>query len=512
MSYNDKSTNEKQKTSYPAYLVRPTHIYDVPELTKTLKKSTATINGAIQRGDLPTIDDRKPFLIHGQEAYDFCERQNRTRKVTVAPGEFYCFSCRASRCAEPGSIWLDNSKAPKRVFIRGKCAVCGKDLFCVSTPRVAEEKLALAIKRSKRVQKLSACNSRVVEKTTEREVLYNVINARIIYDYLRYLRHARGFSEKAMRTVESDILRYQRFTEFATFGVFDADMAIAYKEWLQDRERNLSPYTIKNSLSKLRDFLTWLREKRGFKRKISTESISYLNVTRKDEMAMRQPRLKTYPTMEQIAAAIYAMPCDTPKERRNRVMVLLVAMTGIRIGSLPFLRVKHLDLQEKILVQEPDEIPTKNGLYVVSNLIYLDVKLLEILREYISELTTVHLFGPEDPLFPKLQLKVCDKYQNFTEGEFSKGFMRDEQMARRICKAAFANSGFEGFSPHRIRHGLCAFIKTVAKTPEETMAAARSIGHTSDRHLRDTYGKMSYERQIEVMRRLVPPPEEPAHV
>lgn len=53
------------------------------------------------------------------------------------------------------------------------------------------------------------------------------------------------------------------------------------------------------------------------------------------------------------------MPHTTPREKRDKAIFALLCLTGVRVGALISLRIKHVDLAEKSVTQNPREVATK---------------------------------------------------------------------------------------------------------------------------------------------------------
>src|SRR5687767_15649060 len=102
--------------------------------------------------------------------------------------------------------------------------------------------------------------------------------------------------------------------------------------------------TLLATTNALKDFLRWLSYQPGYKSRIKFTDIEYFNLSEKETRAATAPKFKTYPTFEQIRAALAAMPTKSEVERRNRALLAFTALTGVRVGALASLRLKHVDL------------------------------------------------------------------------------------------------------------------------------------------------------------------------
>ena len=58
-------------------------------------------------------------------------------------------------------------------------------------------------------------------------------------------------------------------------------------------------------------------------------------------------------------SALDLMPHTTPREKRDKAIFALLCLTGVCVGALISLRIKHVDLAEKSVTQNPREVATK---------------------------------------------------------------------------------------------------------------------------------------------------------
>ena len=78
--------------------------------------------------------------------------------------------------------------------------------------------------------------------------------------------------------------------------------------------------------------------------------------------------------------------------------------SSIRVAALASLRIKHVDLAEKSVTQNPREVATKLGKRIDTFFArgFEDAK--DVLAQWIKHLDEVELYGPDDPLFPSTAL------------------------------------------------------------------------------------------------------------
>ena len=240
----------------------------------------------------------------------------------------------------------------------------------------------------------------------------NPQNERIKRAYLRYLKEAKGKSEATLDAVRKALARFEDYVGAHDFKTFNREQAIGFKEWLGAPDRGaagepLSASTRAATPSALRDFFIWLVWRPGFKSQIHIPDVEYLNLSMKDNAVAKAIRVRDFPSVEQVRAVIAAMPAGTILERRNRALVAFAILTGIRDRAIASLCLCHLDLSKRppLVRQEPDRVKTKFSKSIATYFFPLGHDLDKIVIQWADELRTSHLFGPNDPLFPRTKVE-----------------------------------------------------------------------------------------------------------
>lgn len=84
-------------TRHPNHRLAKIHRnYTVEEIAKLFGNHRNTVREWVKRG-LPTIDHRRPMLIHGSELVAFLQARRLKNKRKCQPGEIYCVRCRSPR-------------------------------------------------------------------------------------------------------------------------------------------------------------------------------------------------------------------------------------------------------------------------------------------------------------------------------------------------------------------------------------------------------------------------------
>jgi integrase len=336
----------------------------------------------------------------------------------------------------------------------------------------------------------------------------NPSNERLKRDYLRYLKEAKGKSEATLDGVRKALARYESYTGAKDFKSFRREQAIAFKARLAETDgvrsgETLSASTQAATLSALREFFTWLAWKPGFKSKIHLPDIDYLSPSRKDAARAKATKLRDFPSLEQVRAAIEAMPRETVVERRNRALLAFAILTGIRDRAMVSLALGHVDTTRSppVVRQDPNSVETKFAKAIVTYFFPLGDDLAGIITAWIDELRDDHLFGPADPLFPRTRMGIAGD-GDFEPTGIERQFWSNASPVREIFRKAFKGAGLPYFPPHSFRHTLGHLAQTMCRSPEELKAWSQNLGHENIATTLTSYGRIDPHRQGEVIGRM----------
>lgn len=329
----------------------------------------------------------------------------------------------------------------------------------------------------------------------------NPQNERIKRDYLRFLKDARGKSEATLDVIRKALARFEDYTGARDFKTFRREQAVGFKDALAETPgaRSGEPLSLSvkaSTLAALKDFFAWLAWQPGFKSKIHVPDIDYFSLSNKDAATAKAVKLRDFPSLEQIRAVIAAMPSGTVVERRNRALVAFTILTGIRDRAMASLCLRHVDIAKNppLVRQEPDRVATKFSKSIVTYFFPIDENITQIAVEWVRELQQVHLFAPNDPLFPRTKV-VQGNSREFQAGGIEPKHRSDASPIRAVFRAAFQAAGQPYFSPHTFRHTLGHLMQTTCQSPEEIKAWSQNLGHENVATTLTSYGKLDPHRQ-----------------
>jgi integrase len=260
--------------------------------------------------------------------------------------------------------------------------------------------------------------------------------------------------------------------------------------------------TLLATTNALKDFLKWLSYQPGYKARIKFTDIEYLNLSEKETRTAKAPKFKTYPTFEQIRAALAMMPSQSEIDRRNRALLAFTALTGIRVGALASLRLKHVDLERELVMQDPREVRTKRSKRINTYFCPAGDDFKDIVLEWIRCLREEKLFGDDDPLFPRTLVSV-GKDGHFVSDGLEPRFWQNTEPIRKVFREAFAQCGLKGFHPHSLRDTLVKFGERHSPSIEHFKAWSLNLGHEHLGTTLNSYGTVDPYRQGELVRAVV---------
>ncbi len=343
-------------------------------------------------------------------------------------------------------------------------------------------------------------------KTPARVTRTNPKNDRVKRDYLIHLGNARKRSPATVDQARQAIDRLEAYTGFKDFGTFNKDQARGFKAALVAAKsvrtgKPISTSTAHHVLQAIKEFLAWVQSQPGYRRRINVSDIHYLNLTAKEEREAHVVRPKSYPTVEQYRAALFGLPCEAEIERRDRAVMALILLTGMRDAAAASLKLKHVSMARRHVFQDPREVKTKFSKAIETFFFPVGDDVEEILRGWVRYLTEEKLYGLDDPLFPKTSIGLGQD-GDFTVKGLTKEHWASAEPIREIFRRAFTSIDLPYYKPHSVRDTLTQLAYQRQLTPEQLKAWSQNLGHESVLTTLGSYGRVSSERQGEVIAEL----------
>lgn len=332
---------------------------------------------------------------------------------------------------------------------------------------------------------------------------HNAANERIKRDYFRLLKDGRGYDDASIDAVAASISRFETYTRFKSFEKFHIEQAVGFKRWLAEQQnqrtgRPLSKATMSSILRALREFFLWLSGQPGFRSRISFGDTAYFRLSEKDDRVAQMSIEPPVPTLDQIVLVLSEMPAETVLQRRDRAVVAFTILTGARDNAVASLRLKHVDLANRVVFQDPRAVRTKASKAIRTWFFAVGGPAEHIVSEWIAELRSDQRWGDDDPLFPATKIGLDEEHQ-FAAVGLRRSVWSNADPVRKIFRTAFQKAALPYFNPHSFRKTLARFGEQVCKTPEEFKAWSQNLGHEKVLTTFSSYGSVEPHRQGEII-------------
>lgn len=330
----------------------------------------------------------------------------------------------------------------------------------------------------------------------------NEKNERLKRRYLEYRKYAGQLSEKSLDREISALEQFDIWNGRKDFARFHIEQAMGFRTHLENSKSKTGKPLAKSSmraiLKTLRGFILWLSQRDGYRSKIKAADADYFNLSRRDEAVARAAPQRPAPSISQAKYALGLMPSNTPHQKRDKAVFALLCLTGIRVAALASLKIKHIDLREKSVTQNPREVATKFGKPIDTFFVKEFEDAENALADWLTYLDQTALYGPDDPLFPTTAVQASiDK--GFTVAGFNRNHWKSTEPIRKIVKKAFESANLPNYGPHAFRHMLARHVAKNCVSVAELVATSQNLGHTDVLTTLRSYGQISRDEQ----RRLV---------
>lgn len=333
---------------------------------------------------------------------------------------------------------------------------------------------------------------------------HNPQNERIKRKYFAYLKEAKRHSEPTVDAAAKALSRFEEYTRHRDFKRFHFEQATAFKRHLAEQtgERSgekLSKATLHATLKQLRAFFFWLAGQPGYKARIQYSDADYFNLSEKDTRVATAQRERKAPTIEQVKRVVEAMPEGSEIMRRNRALVAFALLTGARDSAIASMKLKHVDLKEWCVYQDAREVKTKFSKTFTTYFFPVGEEVRQIIADWVRFLREEKLWGNDDPLFPATRIVVGESHQFEADG-LKREHWSTATPIRAVFREAFEGAGLPYFHPHSLRKTLARLGEQVCQSPEEFKAWSQNLGHEQVLTTFVSYGKVSTDRQADIMR------------
>lgn len=260
--------------------------------------------------------------------------------------------------------------------------------------------------------------------------------------YLEYLKIVRKYSDKTINSYRDDLIEYNEFLgdNFTSILNINYDDVKKYLKYLYERKIN------KNSISRK------LSSIRGFYNYLVRENIintNYFNMVNNPKKEIYLPKfLKD----EELNKIFNVCTLDTPINQRDSLIIELLYATGVRVSELISIKIKDIDMNEKVI-----KIIGKGS---KERIVLFNNHTLNVLNIYLND--GYHTFNKKNNgylILNKDGNKLSDRY------------------VRKVIDKLVRKAGLDlKISPHTIRH---TFATDMLEEGSDLMTVKELLGHES---------------------------------
>ena len=286
----------------------------------------------------------------------------------------------------------------------------------------------------------------------------NEENERIKRRYTHYLKSAKGMDKTSIDKALAALLKFEETTAFKDFKRFHIEQAVNFRNKLEagknaKTKKPLGLTTIDATLRLVKSFFHWLAGQQGFKSVVSYSDTDYFNNNRKNARIAHTQREQPTPTMVQAKRAFEAMAETTDVQKRDKAVFAFLMVSGVRITAASSIKIKHVNLEERLVRQDNREVKTKAAKHIDTWFFPTGDPYRLYLEEWINHLLNDLAFGMNDALFPKS--KVSSAGQNgFVNSGLSKECYSGSGPLNAAIKQAFMQVQMPEYTAHSFRRTI----------------------------------------------------------
>ena len=466
-------------------------VFSVEELCKIYKVRRNAVTDWIKSG-LQKSDEQVPYVFRGAEVQRYHNGQKRKQRAKLKQGEFNCLSCDSAGYPAPHSVTFGTTSAgvPMAQAICPTCDAKVSKLLKVTEYDSLKKCVMLGISLALIDESNGDSQTGTGNLPTSRGAICYLANDRIVHKWQAY---AGRFETVTVRAHLRSIRMLEVHLGGKAFDKVTPTDAAAFRDHLvklgqtPKEDGGLSNSTIRHHASQVRQFFDWLRIQDGYKR-LSQNILLNLELP-KAVRAKTLPREdRDYLTIEEAEEMLAKMPGSTIAERRDRAIIACAYTCGLRAAALTTLRLKHIDMQKKEMLQDATEMRAKNGKSFRSFFFPRTEAFQQVLGDWLTELADLG-FAEDDAVFPSLG----DLTQRAPSAA-PVSAMQSSAAAGKAFKVATALID-RCCTPHSARDTLVYLGNELTSSRKEERAFSLNLGHARPQVKETYYAKMTDEQR-----------------
>lgn len=474
--------------SYKNVRTKKHFVYNVDDLVQLFGVHKNTVSNWVTEGLLPS-DQAIPYVFNGTEVKRFHDARRLGSKGKLRTGEFKCFKCKNRVVPEPPSISVDISKSGF-FCVWGACPICA----CVVNKRVNAidcDRLLKCQNTNTTLASLDEVHEQVpvgivTDELSETTTFYTA-NDRILFEWQKF---AGSWDKKTVNAKLASIRQFEAFVHGKAFDKLTTTDVSRFREHLKvcvetRDEHRRSKSTVRHCASHLKSFLAWLVDQKGYQG-LNNSLPDHCKLPKKFETNGLEKEDRAVPNDTEAVAMISSMATDTSKARRDRAMVAIAFLAALRADTITSLLVGHVEVANRIIVQDGTTARAKNGKSLRINWFPLPQIFEDIVVNWLKELLDLGC-KVDDALFPD-DRSLRQRCTLPHEGEVP--VMSSTHAVSVAFRAASGRIG-KKFSPHSAKHYIGVLGLKMCKTVKEEASWSANMGHEGMEITRRYYQKPS---------------------
>lgn len=484
--------------SYKGIKLKKHRVYSVEQLSAAYSVTANTVSNWVGEGLRPS-DGQRPYLFRGAVVQEFHRRQRVGLRRKLLPGQFYCRGCQTEVFPAIETVEDFCARNGKHMY-SARCSNCSTKLRKISgetdRDKVEDCRNPNTPTECLHEENTSECGGIGTNDATLDEI-FHAGNDRIIH---RWQIYAGRYCEKTIDKHLSAIRFLESFLKGKTFSKLTTDDFAKVREDLKrradvDASDSMSASSIRHTVSHLSAFFDWLLKQEGSKR-LPKDFAGYLTLPKAVVARSAQVRQKEFASLSEAEALLAAMPVKSLIDQRARALFALAFLGALRADTLVSLRIKHIDFERRLILQDANIVRAKAGKNLNIFWFPIPVAFENAVCEWVETLKRLR-FAAEDALFPDtrhLKYRVVIFGRNAT----AIPVMTTTHAVTVAFSAASRQSDIK-YTPHAAKHTIGAERDIRSLTHEERKAWSLNMGHDSELTTERHYGTMLDDRRFDVL-------------
>lgn len=487
--------------SYAKIRLHKDWVYSTEEVLEKYDICANTLTNWIKQG-LRRIETARPHLYRGAELIRFHQDRRARGRTQLRHGEFKCVGCKQVVLPEPAKVDVTPSTSSVSWTAITKCPDCSTLAWKILNATECDSLRALQANNTSwdYSDERAATEPAHIGISLPETIRWNPVNEKLVRDWILF---AGKYDDKTKLAHLADIRRFEAFIGYKSLSETTTLDAGGYREKLTQGQRGaedhapLSASTIRHTASCLAGFFTWLVK---HVRQPNLEAVpSYFALRKALHQDLPQSEDRKYVSIETAEKALGLLPQETLLDRRNRAIFAFSYLAALRENALITLRLRHVDVDRKVIWHDGKELRAKNGKSFEIRWFNRTDAFAKVAMAWVAELQNLGARS-EDALFPSstqlsaippaavLSLRTRSAWEP----------MATASAVDAVFKRASAMIGTK-ITPHSARHTIAALGDQICRTQAQRKAWSLNMGHNSTATTFGHYGRMTNTAKNEVL-------------